>query len=477
MTDPTPTPSPQTPPPMKTVEAVAPQRLTVTQRRRPNTLGCVFTLVTALACAGVLIVAGLFLPPVNLYERLFGTPYVALDAANNAVALDGLTVALDPADAGTGFGVAIAALSPEAFASPDAPTWAQQARAAVPRFLALQSAVYDLATTGTAPAQVGLDLVVPQGVALDSLDAYGYDIETGRWRFLASQPTTAGTLSIRLEDLPDRVALFVANPIDPQVIIPLDITETLDPDVARLATIVLPSGLSPNAAGQLVGGLAPGWQIGAGYRVMPLVQNFTDPRALDVETVRAIVGSGAARRAHAEQLAAVALGGGFSGVFIDYRGLPDESRDDFSAFIRTAAQTLRANGLSLGVIVPAAQNVEGAWVTGAYDWRAIGAAADFVEVELPLNPTEYAAGENRYVEALLRWATREVSRYKLIAGLSAFSVREVGGAFSTVEYQAALAKLGNVRVTSELSSVGSVEPGGVILAELDGLTAVPGQDP
>lgn len=464
------TPQSDAPAPM---QALPPQRLVVTQRRGPNTLGCFVTLFAALACAGVLIAVGLFLPPINLYDRLFGAQYVTLDAANNAAALDGLTLALRPDDVGTDFGVALTAFTPESYTEAEAE---QAARAAIPGSLTLISRVYDIETTGTAPQSVALDIALPESVNLDGLDAYGYDGKTGRWAFLPSQPTTANSLSITVQTIPDSVALFQASAREPHLIVPVDITQTLNEETAILATIVTPAGLSPNPAGQLIGSLAPGWQLGVGYRVMPLIQNFTDPRALDIQTVAALIATSNGRQTHAQQLAGVALGSGFSGVFIDYRGLPDTARADFSAFIKVVGEVFDDNNLLLGVIVPPAQNIDGAWQTGAYDWRAIGAAADFVEIELPLNPTDYAAGADRYVEALLRWGTREVSRYKLVAGLNALSAREVNGAFATVSYDAALAALGDVSITSELSSAGSVEPGGIILAELDGLKAVPGLD-
>lgn len=472
------TPSSESPPQPQDIQALPPQRLVVTQRRGPNTLGCFLTLFAALGCAGILIAVGLFLPPVNLYDRLFGPQYVMLDAVNNAIALDGLTLALRPDDIGTEFGITIASQPAEDFTSTDSQdsTRKLSANRALPGYLSLASRVYDLQTTGTTPKAVALDIVIPNGVNLDALDAYGYDDSLGRWVFIPSQPTTANSLSITVEKVPSFVALFTASLIDPQVILPVDITQTLTADTARLATIVTPAGLSPNAAGQLIGGLAPGWQIGAGYRVMPLIQNFTDPRALDVGTITNLISTSGGRRAHAEQLAAVSLGGGFSGVFIDYRGLPDTAQADFSAFISTVGDVFKSNGLTFGVVIPAPQNTEGAWQTGAYDWRAIGASADFVQIEMPLNPTEYAAGNDRYVEALLRWGTREVNRYKLVAGLNALSAREVNGTFSTVGYEAALAKLGDVSITSELSDAGSVEPGGIISAQLDGLKAIPGLD-
>src|SRR5690606_32705621 len=114
------------------------------------------------------------------------------------------------------------------------------------------------------------------------------------------------------------------------------------------------AGLTPNAAGQLIGSLAPGWQPNASYRVMPLVRNFDHPRAIDVATVESLIASTEARRAHVAQLVAAAIGSGFDGVFIDYRGLTDESRADFSLFTAELKQAFASNGLLLGIVVPQA---------------------------------------------------------------------------------------------------------------------------
>ena len=73
--------------------------------------GCWLPALLTLVLVVALVAVGLFLPPVNLYDRLFGVQYIPLTAESNAVRSGdgGLTVLVDPAQPGSGFGVALAA--------------------------------------------------------------------------------------------------------------------------------------------------------------------------------------------------------------------------------------------------------------------------------------------------------------------------------------------------------------------------------
>jgi spore germination protein YaaH len=121
-------------------------------------------------------------------------------------------------------------------------------------------------------------------------------------------------------------------------------------------------------------------------------------------------------------------------------------RENFSAFIQALGQSFDRSGLLLGVVVPTASNVDGNWDTGAYNWQAIGAASDYLQINLGLDPEAFASGPDRLVESMLRWGVGEVSRYKILLGLSALSVREVGSETTTVGYDEALSALGDVTV-------------------------------
>ncbi len=452
-------------------------------RKRSGGCGCWIPAILTLLMVGVLVVIGALLPPVDLAKRLFnvslfGPNYTMLSPQANAVAADGLVLAADPASLTGNYGVALSSVPLEA-ASTDKEAVAQ-ALAAVPPALSRQSALYVMETTGQQPGTVTLNLTIPPTASNpDLLDMYGWDAAAGQWRFIPAQLNASGALSMiaAVKDVPDQVALFqTVAATQPTILVSVDAVQVLSNEAGQLATIVAPGGMTPTLDGKLTGSLAPGFSLTQGYWVMPVIRNFIDPRAIDTNTVATILGNRTLRRDHAVQIAAFALNNGFKGVFIDYRDIAPDLRDSFSAFVTELGTALKTQGLLLGVMVPAATNNGGVWDTGAYDWQAVGAAADYVKIILPLDPTSYAPGADRPVEAMLRWAKGEISRSKILLGLSALSVRQVGGDFTSIGYSDALSALGNVKIDAQTTETGAILPGAEIQARLDGFTAASGLD-
>ncbi len=382
--------------------------------RKSGGVGCWVTGVTSLVVAALLIGVGLLLPPFNLYSRLFGTHYTMLSETAPSVSAGGLTLSAAGAIS-EGFGVALNSVPMERFLAGDAGAgdWIPAARVAAPAYAALQSAVYTVSTSGASPDSLIVSVNLPQGANPDLLSLYAWN---GRdWEFLPSEVLAQGDVIARaatVETPPEAVALFQAAPsAQPRVLVSVDVTQVLSPDVAELATIVAPAGLQPTIDGRLAGGLAAGFDLNAGYLVTPSIRNYRDPRAVDQETISAILRDPALREEHALQIAAFASAG-YDGVMIDYRELPPERRDDFSAFIAALGARLDDIGLLLGVTVPAAEGS-----AGAYDWRALGRAVDILQIDLPIDPTGFAP--NGAVDTLLSGAVGEVSRDKLLLGLTA----------------------------------------------------------
>jgi hypothetical protein len=436
----------------------------------------IFTLFIALMLVGV----ALLLPPFELLERLNETQYAMLDGQNNAARNpDGtLTFILEPDDTGEAFGVALASVEEESFLSGVASgDWVPAARAAVPPNLTLRSRVYTLNSTGTPPTSATVTVAIPANVDdLDRLDAYQWSAAEGAWQFVPAQLIDQQTLIMTFDDLPQQLALFTAaSPSAPVVAVPVDVTTVMTADVANIASIVTPAGMQPNADGTIVGSLAAGIEYNSGYRVMPVIRNFSDPRALDIETVVTLIANSTLRSQHVQEIAT--FSGAFNGIFIDYRNIPADQRDNFSLFIEELSAALDARDMTLGVVAPAAQNTSGAWETGAYDWRRIGAVADYVQINVDrVDPTMFAPGVDRLVEAMLRWSVGEINRYKIIVGLSAQSQRQASGGFEPISYTEALEPLGDVSLSGELAADGSIVPGEPFTLSLDGLTARAGQD-
>lgn len=471
--------------------------------------GCWLIGFLTLLIASALVVAGLFLPPFNLGERLFEDdefaifdPAAASPGSLLAVEDDGLTILVDPADVGDEFGVALTNQSPSTLATGSGgPDWLQAARENLPDYLIPQSRIYSIDTTGTAPQSLTLTVAVPPDAAdLDVIDMYQWDASTGEWVFTPSQRTAdAQFIRADVDGVPAHIGLFQAAPINPEdgptVTTILNIGDGLSTEITDIVDIVSPTGRQPAlipatetnpTRTTLFGSLAPGFETGRGYAIMPVVRNFNDPRATDVDTVVTIISDSALRSQHVQQLADFASAGGYDGIFIDYRDLPEDQRENFSRFIDLLSTRLDAFGIRVGVVVPAAEGViitdentqplDSNWRTGAYDWRALGQHADYVKINFNLNPTTFTPGEGQLVEEMLRWSVGQVSRYKLIGGLSALSVQERDGTFTPVGFAEGLAPIGDVSLETQADNSSSVAPGSEIRIGLDGFDALPGVD-
>lgn len=431
----------------------------------------------------VLVIIGLFLPPISLGDRLFGTRYAMLSPQNNAVAIDGITLIVDPAEPGQNFGISLDTIGLNEFLSRSDVDWVPAARAALPPYLALQSSIFTIKSTGDAPDTVTLLFDVPPTAGNpDVLDLYRWDDVSGQWFFLPSHMTSDGKLRTSVHEVPGYTAIFQASPLAPLVLTRLESGQRISSDIAGLSTIISPSGMQPalptNQNRTLVGNPAGGFDVAASYLVMPYVHNFADPRATDPNTVISLISNRELRDEHIHELTAFASAGQYDGLMIDYRDLSVDQRANFSVFIRDLAERMHSAHLVLGVAVPAAENINGTWETGAYDWRLIGQYADYVQVNLSFDPTAYAPGPDRLVEAMLRWAVGEVSRYKLIGGMSALSIQQVmaTGDFTPIAYDQALVPLGDVNLEVLATPGGTVLPGSEIRIGLDGFDALPGVD-
>ncbi|GAB5493333.1 MAG: hypothetical protein Phog2KO_35480 [Phototrophicaceae bacterium] len=451
-------------------------------QNRGSKAGCWLITIISGFVAMVLVIVALFLPPFNLYDVLVGDQYTVIQAQGEAVSSDDGNFTLAAAtDVNGEYGVGIETTRLQDFeaGSSSAGEWIPVAKSAIPYYLALQSQIYSIESVGTAPDATYLSIQAPNNVAdTDLLDLYGFFEEenSSEWRFIPST-LVENRIETVTETIPTRIAVFQVAPDVPEVLVTYDITSSLDADTASVASVVAPAGLQPRSDGTVGGSLAAGSSANQGYRWMPIIQNFSDPRSLDPDTVTAIISNPAVRESHLDTLVLLTNANGFDGLIIDYRGLPSEQRDNFSLFIAELGERLDGNGRSLGIVVPSAENVGGIWDTGAYDWRSIGQSVDLFEIQLGINPLIYTADDNQLVEAMLAWAVGEVDRTKIILGLSARSVRDIAGSYSTIGYNEALAGLGNVDIeVDNASETGTIEPGSVIRATLDGRQAIGGTD-
>ncbi len=444
-----------------------PSRLPAPRRKRKGP-GCVSTLIFFVVVVGLVALA-MFLPPFSLADRLTGLMnYKTLDAAYPSLAdPSGFTLSVDPSNPGDGFGVRLAALDPRDIVNGRVDVKWQVAYADIPSHLTLQSPIYTVDSRGRPPASVYIQAPIPPRVRAEEVDLFGW--QDGAWTFIPARLNVEGdALTAQLDYVPESVGVFESRPLPPLLSTVLEPLDALTAQAELSLNIVFPAGLEPMRDGALTGRLAPGFRQDGAYLVIPVIRNFTDPTALDVMTVADILRDDVIREEHITALRAFAAVDDYDGVAIDYRGLPPDYRGAFSVFVGELGRRLHADGRMLVVFVPPPAEEPPNWNTGAYDWRAIGRAADAVAVSLPRDPAAYGAGGA--VERMLRWAVDEVDRYKILADLSSLSLRQAGDQFVPVSYQEALDPLGSVTLRSEGEEGGYFLPGSTVEV---GLTSAP----
>ena len=450
--------------------------------------------MVALAAMSVIvlgmIILALFLPPFSLWNAIDnrlsgdekattdsgvqivdGLAFVALNSEVPQVSNDGLTVAVPQGQFAGPFGVYTSVLAPAGYLAGNTPETGWFCDTLLPPGHALASPVYSLAQIGTTPVHLTVQIAALPDAASDpaalELDVWNADDQV--WDFVAAGADESGTISADLTYLPRCLAIFRQAPSSRRAGVTLGLRDHFTPDMMAADVQLYPGSLRPTLTGALQVVLAPGFQTGQGYDVLPLLQNFDDPAVIDAATVQRILENTTLRTEHARQIAAFVLSDpGYTGVVIDYREIPPDLREPYSAFLRDLAELLHGQGRTLTVVLPFPADTAN---TGAYDWLAIGRAADEVVVTGPLDPLAYVP--DGPVDQMLDWAATQVSRGNLALGLDALSVEDQGdGVFAPVGFSAALSYLGDVA----LDVSGPVESGQAVTARLNGARAEFGKD-
>ncbi len=451
-------------------------------RRRRQQQGYARAALIGIALAMPLFLVALLLPPFSLLDVAEiaedilggrsgappGTPLVSdrltLAAESPRLELDGLAIAAEPDVLSAPFDIQITLLTPADYLAGRFPVRGWHCPADLPPNHALASAIYSLSQGGAPPASLTVSVATLPAVASPDTPAlHAWNATANVWEYLASGANEAGVVSATLSYLPRCVALLREMGEGRQVGLVLGLQDTLDADVLAANPTILPGRLRPTLSGALDVVLAPGYTTNQGYAVVPYAQNFVDPAVLDTATVRALLENPALRAEHVRQIAAFVLADpGHAGVAVDYRGVASDLRAAFAAFAREMAASLHRAGRTLTVVVPMPVPLGAdAWDSGGYDLAALGSVADALVVRGPLDPAAYAPGAD--VDRALNWAATQVSRNRLLLGLSALSVEAAAdGTLVPLDFEEALAYLGDVA----LKPSGEAAPGQTVAARL-----------
>jgi len=125
----------------------------------------------------------------------------------------------------------------------------------------------------------------------------------------------------------------------------------------------------------------PTWRAAmTGTLLIPTIQNVVD-NSFNGSVAATILATSASRETAATGIADLVAAQSFDGIDIDYERVPTASRANFTAFLSTLGQKLRAAGKKLSVTVYAKASDRENWDgPGAEDWQAIGQIADSVKI-------------------------------------------------------------------------------------------------
>ncbi len=391
----------------------------------------------------VLILVGLFLPPVSLGERLglagneadeasaeihegeVSEIETGAESVEQSVAADGVALSLSDGQA------AITVV-------PQAGFMAENSAAALPEQVTLVGDVFAIEhEEGTASGQVALPLPAEAG-DLKTLDLYGWNGQ--QWFFMPSQidPNSQQIVSMENE-LPLALSMAqVAAPQNTSTGAEVSGGEVLPPEIDALVSELLVGELRLSRDGSLSGEAA---SVPEGNFDQWLQTTNVGP-VTDQAALSALLDDPAVQEEHINSLVSKAEAG-FNGINLDYQGVPEGQKAAYTAFAAKLAGALHDKGQQLLITLGTPVVSGSSWSTGGQDWVALGEIADVVYVQLPSDPKQYDADDSAV--QLMDWAARQVDRIKLSALNSATAVDRIGETFMTMSNEDALANFGELQ--------------------------------
>jgi spore germination protein YaaH len=389
-----------------------------------------------------LVLLAIILPPIALPQRVLSAGYSSISPASggSVTVSDGAQFSIPPGMLKTGASIRLSSQSRDAFLK-SAPA------KGLPPTLDIKSPSYQPSLQGQTPTQTVLSIPIPDGAdPFATLDVYGYDGK--RWNKL---PFQFFVDEQRLETyfatvIPQVVVLAQTAALAPTISADLTARTTLPAPVSALLAEVNPVGLTIAEEGGVAGSVPALAEASAAsqYQVLPTVSNL-DGDQIRGALVDEMITAPDLRKQHIQALVDLAVEKLYPGLNIDYQQVNPDNQKEFTAFVRELAQALHAKEkiLSVTMALPDQKSAD-TWDTGAFDWMAIGQAADIVKIPLP--GREMFAGDPSGVETYLMWATGRVDRYKLQLTFSVMGRDEFGNAYAPLAFASAAKLIGPVEV-------------------------------
>ena len=304
--------------------------------------------------------------------------------------------------------------------------------------------------------------------ATDARNMGLYSYVDNKWQRIADVTIVASGSAARgeVDTLPGNVAILRRAEVTLQVAASIPAGATLDPAAASVITVLHPIVFIPSETGDVIG--QPPAVPPASYEVVPGIITF-EPAAVDT-----IMRSTEIRNAHIDAIVETVRDGNYSGINVGYQSVSEALREEFTTFVNDLSTALHDDGRTLTLTLPMPLRVDGEFDTGAYDWEALGSAADSIEMSAELDQELYFQN----TEPALEYVTERVPPGKIVLSMTSQAVERGGDGLRTLAYGEALITASVVAVRTE----GEILPGSPVqlvaqnLATADGASGLQWND-
>ena len=298
----------------------------------------------------------------------------------------------------------------------------------IPDVLGVASPIYEVKvpTGHVGPFEFTLRLTNPTQDARN-LGAYTWNGQD--WVRLGDAALSSDGVSaaITLSDAPDNIAILRRLQFRDVIAGRVPRGEEPQSILAGSLTILHPDGWQPGADGSLLGLVDLPTPVIA-QNVWPTV--YADPD--QAELVNDILASDDLRRQHIANIQHAIQSGQHDGVDIHYLNVSPALRSQFTSFISELADRLHRDDRGVSVHIPI--NASAGVGEGAYDLSQLGASADFIVIEPPLDPTVFRAS----IDASLPTLLQRIEPNKLLLALQSNAVVRTATGFAEISQRDAL---------------------------------------
>ena len=294
------------------------------------------------------------------------------------------------------------------------------------------------ASKGQVPAGQTADVTLPLSTQSDdggSLSFYRYVESTKAWEPLASASVQPGGKQAiaRVTEFPPEIAVLRRLSPTGQVVAYLPKGVSLHNDAVGKVTLLHTLDFAPAADGT-ISGEATVIQGSVKFDHYPV---FSAAAANKTDAiVTGILSSAASRSNHVQQIVTKSQEANLKGIDIAYLDLKPDQRSSFALFIGELAGALHRQDKKLTVTLPVPIWANDRVDEGAYDWKAIGAAADMVKITPFRDQSRYRLD----MPKILQHLASVVDRGKLILTVTPYATESTSdGMISTMSLAVAMA--------------------------------------